>query len=58
MQYTWLVNRSNYQKNRDHLTRQMKKYYYGSSEKVYNAWSYPDIKSWLVDHNVVKPEAH
>lgn len=35
----------------------MKKYYYDSSDKVYNAWSDTELKSWLVDHNVIKPEA-
>jgi hypothetical protein len=49
--------KTDYQKNRDYLAEQMKKYYYESSEKVYNTWSDSDIKSWLVDHNVVKPEA-
>jgi len=35
----------------------MKKYYYDSSDKVYNTWSDSELKSWLVDHNVIKPEA-
>ena len=35
----------------------MKKYYYGSSDKVYHTWSDSELKSWLVDHNVVKSEA-
>ena len=30
---------------------------YDSSDKVYNAWSDSEIKSWLVDHKVIKPEA-
>ena len=35
----------------------MKKYYYGLSDKVYSTWSDSEIKSWLVDHNVLKSEA-
>ena len=35
----------------------MKKYYYDSSDKVYHTWSDSELKSWLVDHNVIKPEA-
>jgi hypothetical protein len=49
--------KTDYQKNRDYLVEQMKKYYYGPSDKVYNTWSDSEIKSWLVNHNVIKPEA-
>lgn len=35
----------------------MNKYYYDSSENIYNTWSDSDIKAWLVDHNVIKPDA-
>lgn len=35
----------------------MKKYYFDPSHKVYNTWSDSELKSWLVDHNVIKPEA-
>ena len=61
MQRGWLISKglikSDVDKNRDYLVGQMKKYYYGSSDKVYNAWSDSELKSWLVDHNVIKPEA-
>lgn len=61
VQRSWLVSKglikTDYHKNRDYLAEQMKKYYYDSSEKVYNTWSDSEIKSWLVVHNVVKPEA-
>ena len=57
----WLVGKglikSDYEKNRDYLVGQMEKYYYGSSDKVYHAWSDSELKSWLVDNNVIKPEA-
>jgi len=49
--------KSDYQKDHDYLVEQMKKYYYDSSDKVYNTWSDSELKSWLVDHNVIKPEA-
>jgi len=49
--------KSDYQKNRDYLTEQMKKYYYDSTDKVYDTWSDSDLKAWLVDHKVIKPEA-
>jgi len=61
MQRGWLISKglvkSDCQRNRDYLTEQMKKYYYESSDKVYNPWSDSELKSWLVDHNVIKPEA-
>jgi len=61
MQRGWLVGKglvkSDADKNRNYYVGQMKKYYYGSSDKVYNAWSDSELKSWLVDHNVIKPEA-
>lgn len=61
VQYGWLLSKglikSDYEKNRDYLVEQMTKYYYDSSDKVYNAWSDSELKSWLVDHNVIKPEA-
>lgn len=61
MQHGWLLSKglikSDYQKNRDHLVGQMNKYYYDSTDKVYNTWSDSELKSWLVDHNVIKPEA-
>jgi len=61
MQHGWLINKglikSDYQNNHDYLAEQMKKYYYESSDKVYNPWSDSELKSWLVDHNVIKPEA-
>lgn len=61
MQHGWLVSKglikSNSEKDRDYLVEQMKKYYYDSSDKVHNAWSDSELKSWLVDHNVIKPEA-
>jgi len=61
IQRGWLVSKglikSDADKGRDYLVGQMKKYYYSSSDKVYSAWSDSELKSWLVDHNVVKPEA-
>lgn len=61
MQRGWLLSKglikSDADKNRDYLVGQMKKYYYDSSDKVYHAWSDSELKSWLVDHNVIKPEA-
>ena len=49
--------KSEYEKNRDYLVEQMKKYYHDSSEKIYHTWSDSEIQAWLVDHTVIKPEA-
>ena len=61
IQHSWLVSKglikTDYEKNRDYLVEQMKKYYYDSSEKIYNTWSDSEIQAWLVDHTVIKPEA-
>lgn len=61
MQRGWLTSKrlieSDYEQNRGYLAEQMKKYYFDPSDKVYNAWSDSELKSWLVDHNVIKPEA-
>lgn len=61
IQRTWLVSKglikTDYEKKRDYLAEQMEKYYYDSSDKIYNTWSDSEIKAWLVDHKVVKPEA-
>lgn len=61
MQRGWLVSKglikSDYEEDRDYLIGQMKKYYYDSSDKVYGVWTDSELKSWLVDHNVIKPEA-
>ena len=61
IQRGWLVSKGlikpTDEKNRDYLVGEMKKYYYDSSDKVYNAWSDSELKSWLVDHSVIKPEA-
>lgn len=61
MQRGWLTSKglieSDYEKNRDYLAEQMKKYYFDPSDKVYNAWSDSELKSWLADHDVIKPEA-
>jgi hypothetical protein len=61
VQRGWLTSKglieSDYEKNHDHLAEKMKKYYFDPSDKVYNAWSDSELKSWLADHNVIKPEA-
>ena len=61
VQHGWLLSKglikSDYEKNRDYLVGQMRKYYFDSSDKVYHTWSESELKSWLVAHGVVKPEA-
>jgi hypothetical protein len=60
-QREWLLGhgliKSDYEKNRDALSREMKKYYYDVSDKVYNTWSDSDLKQWLVDHSIIKSDA-
>jgi len=43
--------------SRDNLVEHMTKYYYHSSDKIYHTWTDSEIKAWLVDHKVIKPEA-
>ena len=61
IQRGWLVRKGLIkpadEKNCDSLVGEMKKYYYHSSDKVYNAWSDSELKSWLANHSVIKPEA-
>lgn len=49
--------KTDHQKSRDYLIKQIKEYYYDPSDKIYNTWSDSEIKAWLVDHSVIKPEA-
>ena len=51
------IVKSDYEKNRDALIRQMKKYYYGPSDMVWSTWSDSQLKQWLVDHGIVKSSA-
>lgn len=51
------IVKSDYERNRDALIKQMKMYYYGPSDVVWGTWSDPKLKEWLVEHGVVKNEA-
>jgi len=35
----------------------MNKYYYATSDKVWSTWSDSDLKAWLVERNIIKPNA-
>lgn len=35
----------------------MRCYYYSVSDRVWNVWSEPELKAWLVGHGVLKSDA-
>jgi hypothetical protein len=35
----------------------MGKYYYTTTESIYDKWSDSELKQWLVDHDVIKSDA-
>lgn len=43
--------------SRSTLLGQMKKYYYSLTDKVWHAWSDNELKSWLVEHGLLKSDA-
>lgn len=66
--HEWLVShgiiKSDYEKKkdaviakRDELAAMMQDYYYGTNDYVWSSWDDSTIKSWLVEHGVVKSEA-
>lgn len=61
MQHEWLVQhgiiKSDYQKKRDALTKQMQRYYYDVNDSVWSTWSESDLKAWLVKHDIIKSDA-
>jgi len=60
-QHEWLVHhgliKSDFQKNREALRKQMQHYYYDVNGSVWSTWSESDLRSWLVKHNVIKDDA-
>jgi len=61
IQHQWLVQhhiiKSDYERKRDYLVKQMGKYYYTTTESIYDKWSDSELKQWLVDHDVIKSDA-
>ena len=61
IQHNWLVQhhiiKSDYESKRDYLVKQMGKYYYTTTESIYDKWSDSELKEWLVGHDVIKSDA-
>lgn len=59
--HKWLVDhgiiKSDYEKNRDKLTGELQRYYYGTTDTVYSTWSDNQLRDWLVERNIIKSDA-
>jgi hypothetical protein len=49
--------KSDAQKSREHYTELMKKYYYGTQDRVWSTWSDSELRNWLIDQGVIKSDA-
>jgi hypothetical protein len=51
------IIKPDYERNRDTLISQMKSYYYNVNDNVWDTWNDNELKSWLVEHSIVKSDA-
>lgn len=49
--------KSDFEKNRDKLRGELKRYYYNPMDRVWSTWTDSELRTWLIDHDIIKSHA-
>ena len=59
--HEWLVShgviKSDFEKKRDALVKQMQHYYYTPQQHVWDTWTDSQLRQWLIEHELIKSDA-